>query len=188
MTTSRSDGDLIDLAKGAGIFDVAGRYTTLKRVTAIEYVGPCPVCGGRDRFGVNGHKQVWNCRGCDQGGDVIALVQHVEGLSFHAAVERLTGERDRGWRPQEAPRRPTPREDEGDKHALRIAVSITGGLVPLRGTPGETYLRDVRKIDTDEIADVLESTDAIGWNPSRPDSASPAMRSTARGSAQSSGS
>jgi hypothetical protein len=169
MTTSRSDADLIDLAKRAGIFDVAGRYTTLKRVTAIEYVGPCPVCGGRDRFGVNGHKQVWNCRGCDQGGDVIALVQHVEGLSFQAAVERLTGEqieRERGRRPQEVPRHPTPREDEDDKHALRIAASIAGGLAPLRGTRGETYLRDVRKIDTEEIGDVLESTDAIGWNPS----------------------
>jgi hypothetical protein len=157
------ESDLLDQAKQADILDVAGRYTTLKRVTAIEYAGPCPVCGGRDRFGVNTRKQVWNCRGCDQGGDVVALVQHAGGLLFRDAVERLTGEQTR---PQEAPRRPTSRADEGDKHALRIAASIAGGLVPLRGTPGETCLREVRKIDTDEIADVLESTDAVGWNPS----------------------
>ena len=43
---------------------------------------------------------------------------------------------------------------------------IVGGIAPLRGTPGETCLREVRKIDTGEIADVLERTDAIGWNPS----------------------
>jgi putative DNA primase/helicase len=83
-------------------------------------------------------------------------------------VRRLLGiERERAQRrPQEALRRPTPREDEADKRTLRIATSIASGLVPLRETPGETYLRDVRKIDTDEIADVLDSTDAIGWHPS----------------------
>ena len=39
-------------------------------------------------------------------------------------------------------------------------------LRPILGTPGETYLRDVRKIDTGAIEDVLERTDAIGWHPS----------------------
>jgi hypothetical protein len=161
--------DLLDRAKQADIHELASRYTTLKRVTVIESAGPCPKCGGRDRFGVNRRKQLWNCRGCDQGGDVIAFVQHIEGLSFHAAVERLTCEqieRASSRRPQEDRKRPTPRHDEGDRRALRIAASIASGIAPLRGTPGETYLRDVRKIDANEIADVLESTDAIGWNPS----------------------
>jgi hypothetical protein len=161
--------DLLDQAKQADILEAASRRTTLKRVTAVEYAGPCPVCGGRDRLGVNTRKQVFNCRGCGAKGDIIALVQYADGLSFRDAVEHLTGEqieRDRGLRPQGAPPRPTPRADEGYKHALRIAASIAGGLVPLRRTPGDTYLRDVRKIDTNEIADVLESTDPIGWNPS----------------------
>ena len=142
--------DLLDQAKQADIREVAGRYTTLKRVTAIEGAGPCPICGGRDRFSVNGHKQVWNCRGCDRGGDVIALMQHVEALPFREAVERLTGERGPAPRPHDAPRRPTPREDEGDKHALRIAGPplSEGSRALFGGTPGETCLREVRKIDT----------------------------------------
>jgi hypothetical protein len=37
--------------------------------------------------------------------------------------------------------------------------------VPVRGTPGELYLREVRRIDCDLIADVLGRTDAIGWHP-----------------------
>jgi putative DNA primase/helicase len=37
--------------------------------------------------------------------------------------------------------------------------------VPLIGTPGEAYLRDIRKIDIAAIEDVLERTDAIGWHP-----------------------
>jgi DNA primase len=38
-----------------------------------ELVGPCPVCGGTDRFSVNTVKQLWLCRGCGKSGDVIAL-------------------------------------------------------------------------------------------------------------------
>jgi hypothetical protein len=38
-----------------------------------ERVGPCLRCGGTDRFGINTAKQVFNCRGCGQGGDVIVL-------------------------------------------------------------------------------------------------------------------
>ena len=34
---------------------------------------------------------------------------------------------------------------------------------PILGTPGETYLRDIRKIDTEAVADVLERIDAVGW-------------------------
>ena len=38
-------------------------------------------------------------------------------------------------------------------------------ILPVAGTPGETFLRDVRRIDTKAIADVLEGKDAIGWHP-----------------------
>jgi hypothetical protein len=34
---------------------------------------------------------------------------------------------------------------------------------PVRGTPGERYFRSSRRIDTGAVADVLERTDAIGW-------------------------
>jgi putative DNA primase/helicase len=58
----------------------------------IERVGPCPVCGGEDRFGVNTQKQLFNCRVCAVGGDVISLVQFLDGVSFLDAVTTLTGE------------------------------------------------------------------------------------------------
>jgi phage/plasmid primase-like uncharacterized protein len=51
-----------------------------------ELVGPCPRCGGRDRFAINLGKQVWNCRGCSRGGDAIGLVRHVRDCSFREAV------------------------------------------------------------------------------------------------------
>ena len=59
----------------------------------IERAGPCPVCGGTDRFGINTEKQLWNCRGCGKGGDVIDLVQHIDASDFTAACTMLAGER-----------------------------------------------------------------------------------------------
>lgn len=58
-----------------------------------ELIGPCPRCGGDDRFGVNIIKQVFNCRGCGAKGDVIDLVQHIDGIDFIAAATALAGER-----------------------------------------------------------------------------------------------
>jgi hypothetical protein len=59
---------------------------------AVERVGPCPKCGGEDRFAINTKKGVWNCRGCDVGGDVIELVEYLDGIDFIAACTALTGE------------------------------------------------------------------------------------------------
>src|SRR5262245_20881394 len=75
----------------------------LKRVGS-ELVGPCPVCGGRDRFGVNTRKQIWNCRGCAKGGDILDLVQHLDGVRLGEAVKSLTGMSPRST----SPTRPTP--------------------------------------------------------------------------------
>ena len=57
-----------------------------------ERCGPCPKCGGEDRFAVHTKKQVFNCRGCSARGDVIAFVQFLDHSDFAHAVEALTGE------------------------------------------------------------------------------------------------
>jgi hypothetical protein len=57
-----------------------------------DRAGPCPVCGGDDRFSISTAKQVFNCRGCGIGGDVIALVEHLDKVDFKAACTTLTGE------------------------------------------------------------------------------------------------
>jgi hypothetical protein len=57
----------------------------------LERVGACPKCGGDDRFAINTKKQVWNCRHCDIGGDVIKLVEHLDGCDFIVACTTLTG-------------------------------------------------------------------------------------------------
>jgi len=70
-------------------------------------------------------------------------------------------------RPQTPPRRPTqpPRDDDRDARALILAKQIAFELRPVLGSPGETYVRDARKIVTSAIEDVLERTDGVGWHP-----------------------
>ena len=57
-----------------------------------ERVGPCPRCGGDNRFSINIKKRVWNCRGCGIGGDVIKLVEHLDDCDFKTACTTLVGE------------------------------------------------------------------------------------------------
>jgi hypothetical protein len=143
--------ELIDRAKKRDILEVAETLgARLKRVTDIEHAGPCPVCGGRDRFSVNRQKHVWNCRGCDRGGDVVALTQHIDGLSFRAAVDRLTGEQSRPRRPQEAQRRLLEAQrrlldDDGRARALALWCAS----VDPRGTIVGRYLAS-RGLSLDE--------------------------------------
>lgn len=56
-----------------------------------EYAGPCPWCGGNDRFLVwpqyKGGRY-W-CRGCEKKGDGIQFIRDMQGLTFGEACERL---------------------------------------------------------------------------------------------------
>jgi hypothetical protein len=101
--------------------EIARRGIKLKR-TGIEHVGPCPKCGGEDRFAINVAKQVFHCRGCDIGGDVIKLVEHLDGVDFIAACTALTGEpppkangRDRTGEPRNIVAAEFPYEDQAGK-------------------------------------------------------------------------
>jgi putative DNA primase/helicase len=69
---------------------------------------------------------------------------------------------------QPAPRRPTQPSRDDDRIARVRACTrqIVSEIVSIVGTPGETYLRETRRIDTSAIADVLDRADAIGWHPS----------------------
>jgi len=53
-----------------------------------EHAGPCPVCGGKDRFSYNTRKNAWNCRGCGTGGrGGLGLVAHVNGFDLHRRTD-----------------------------------------------------------------------------------------------------
>ena len=92
----RGDGQFeawIERARAVPIeHEIGRRGIKLQWQSKTEFVGPCPKCGGDDRFAINTKKQLFNCRGCDVGGDVIQLVEHLDGVDFNTACTRLTGQ------------------------------------------------------------------------------------------------
>lgn len=72
---------ILELVKEDGI--------TLKKVTPDEYAGPCPSCGGRDRFRVWPGKGRYWCRGCGRQGDEIAYLRDFRGMTYQAALKRV---------------------------------------------------------------------------------------------------
>ncbi len=70
-------------------------WSPARRSSSGELAGPCPWCGGRDRFVVwpsssDRYGRAW-CRRCQWTGDIIQLYRDLEGVSFVRAVEDLAG-------------------------------------------------------------------------------------------------
>lgn len=96
----------MEAAKAMDIRQVLGNDTTLRYVAGTdggEYAGPCPFCGGRDRFRVWPAKGRYWCRQCDRKGDAIQYVRDKHGLDFPAALAVM--EQGRCGGPKPAPDR-----------------------------------------------------------------------------------
>lgn len=73
------------------LLSVVERYTALKNWSRQEWAGPCPRCGGTDRFHVHASGW-WKCYQCHpQRADVIAFVRWVERCDFATACQHLGG-------------------------------------------------------------------------------------------------
>ncbi|MCP1765150.1 DUF7146 domain-containing protein [Bradyrhizobium japonicum] len=143
----RIDPADIERAETVNLADIAvSRGLVLKKVGG-ELIGPCPRCGGTDRFSINLAKNVFNCRGCSGKGGPIAFVRWLEGCSFPDAIETLTGRArhqvDRstislGLRPK-AP-------GDHDRRQREKAAWFWSRRRPITGTIAEAYLREARGI------------------------------------------
>lgn len=87
----------MSIAAGINLLTLVQGDTRLKKVATTqggEYHGPCPRCGGRDRFIIQlnrkGMGSRWSCRACsDKWGDAIAYIQWHDGVDFLTACEIL---------------------------------------------------------------------------------------------------
>jgi hypothetical protein len=155
MSANAFSRELIERARSVDILSVATHYgARLRKASGGESAGPCPLCGGRDRFSVNVRKGLWNCRGCDKGGDVIALVQHLSGCDFAEAITHLTGEDWPAPRIAEAP--PQRKRAQASPHRA-AALRIWHYAGSIFGTPAQTYLTNTRNIDLAQIPDIDEA-------------------------------
>jgi hypothetical protein len=153
----------INRARDADVWQVLNRIAGNHAVKARgrRGVGPCPSCGGKDRFSVDGNKGSFYCRGhAREGGDVIAMVMHITGASFMGACEEITGEAMPKRKPGDDVRRADPklieqrrldaeaernrRETEARDYRQREidrAHTIWNDATAIAGTPAENYLR-----------------------------------------------
>ena len=162
------------------ILGVARNLGARLRRSGGEWVGPCPVCGGTDRFAINPSKGLWNCRGCDRGGDTIDLVRHLTGSSFASAVELVDGS------PSTMSPPPSP-QPPPLKTTTESAIRIWRASVDPRGTAVERYLTSRGlALDDDVAGSVIRWNPAAQWRDDRRPKAAMVclMRSIANGEPQ----
>jgi putative DNA primase/helicase len=151
------DADAIVVARAVRVEDVIARHGIKLRRVGAERVGPCPVCGGTDRFAVNVKKGTFNCRGCGAKGGVIDLEMHITGAGFPEAIGAMTGI---GLRREtlvldpikqaeaQARDEAKARDELADvRKRMMRARSIWQEAVAIEGTLVERYLRDHRRLD-----------------------------------------
>jgi phage/plasmid primase-like uncharacterized protein len=88
------DSEIVERARAVDMLALVHKHGIKLAKRAREYIGPCPHCGGKDRFAVNPTKGVFLCRQCNAAGGsgAIDLQMFITGGSFPQAIEALTGE------------------------------------------------------------------------------------------------
>ncbi|MFI2707241.1 DNA primase, partial [Nocardioides sp. CER28] len=99
---------IAEVREKAKIEDIVGEYVTLRNAGGGSLKGLCPFHDEKTpSFNVNPSRGFFHCFGCQEGGDVIAFVQKIDGLGFAETIERLADkvgvqlQRDDGDVPQE---------------------------------------------------------------------------------------
>lgn len=154
--------DWRDSADGADLLEMAkrlGAKLTQPYRGSREWIGPCPSCGGVDRFSLNTAKNKWNCRSGGGGSGAIDMVMHAGQMSFLEACEWITGRPNPNGReakplsPEqraeieqrraaaEASQRAREAEQAAHEESTKeAAAAIWNASVGLAGTLGESYL------------------------------------------------
>lgn len=168
MATSRVDTK--QLNSQVDMVELAGRYTTLHRESSREMSGPCPKCGGDDRFHV--HADGWFfCRECHKGhGGAIDFTMWLNEVDFITAVNILQGNlgAPAPVRRQVTSKPTRPAGDVGvwrqreEPHLERSRHRLCGtlGEMDKAGAPGRVYLIKERGLTGDTCR-----TWALGYDP-----------------------
>ena len=90
MSGRIKDEDIAEVRSRTRIDEVIGEHVTLKSAGGGSLKGLCPFHDERTpSFHVTPSKGLYHCFGCQVGGDAIAFLMELQGLSFAEAVERL---------------------------------------------------------------------------------------------------
>jgi len=127
-----------------------------------EYSGPCPWCGGNDRFSIHPEQEHFVCRQCRKAGDSITFMMQYHGMTYRAACTELNiipkytdrlldtanekpGQNELVWQPREITNPPKAWQDkaaaflfEAYKHLLSPAGKIHRDWLNNRGISNST--------------------------------------------------
>lgn len=127
----------------------AERFTAMKRKGHTgEYCGPCPVCGGKDRFVVRGDK--WLCRHCTDGKwrDGIAFIMFTRNTDFKGACSIVEG--NKPLTPQERERIAAERAERAERELRESIERAQKALKELR--EAHAWTRYHEQLENDESA------------------------------------
>lgn len=111
--------DWKERAEASPLLTVAQMFGAKLKRMGTEWTGPCPYCGGTDRFSINPAKAKWVCRGGAGGRSSIALAAHIGNLPWKAAAEQLAGPCPSG------PARPLSEAEKADRNRRRLEMEAT---------------------------------------------------------------
>jgi DNA primase len=124
--------------------DIAEKYTQLKKIGS-NLRGKCPLHEERTpSFYVYTGTNTWFCYGCQQGGDVINLIQSINNCPFPSALQILTNNAN------VLPARPqilTPKQKEWMQSAIIISQRyrrVGNILTQYRQSPAEKYVQQIK--------------------------------------------
>jgi len=132
------------------ILDLVLKDSNIKKISTShggEYAGPCPFCGGKDRFHVQPERGRWFCRNChEKWGDCIEYVRKKHRTSFQEACKMLSGEE------AVTSQKTVPIRQKSKKKDLRKVPSIL--------FPDAQWQNDVKKIVAQCHKKLWENTEA----------------------------
>lgn len=128
-----------------------------RQKTGTEYAGPCPACGGNDRFciwsggqGKHGLGRFY-CRGCGLQGDAIQFLREFQGLGYGEACREL------GLTPAAPSGRRTAREPGAPALATPAWTPKAGEL------PNSRWQGQARKLIPWAVRQLQATPDALSW-------------------------
>lgn len=159
-----NDEDIQLVRERARIDEVVEQYVTLRR-SGGTMKGLCPFHDEKTpSFHANPARGTFHCFGCGEGGDAIAFIQKIEGLSFVEAMERLAAKYGIQLRYEEGEAR-GPRRDPQQRQRLLEAHRLAGEFYAQtlasapEASPGRQFVTD-RGFDQ-RAAEAF----AMGWAP-----------------------
>ena len=127
-----------EIKSKVNIVDVIGREVPLKQ-SGSNFKGLCPFHNEKTpSFMVNEQKQIFNCFGCGEKGDVIHFVQRFNNMEFMEACEKLAEEYN-----IEIPKHGTRRKEELSRYyeINSVAARFFFDNLTRCANPGYTYIR-----------------------------------------------